>query len=182
MSRFYFGVILFIYSLCAYSSESAGLKMEAKAVIQGFAKDLQSELLKAVKTGGPVSGIEACNVKAPYLEDLHSQSSWQVSRTSLKYRNPSNQPDLWEKEQLERFNEESLKGQDPMTMWAVYEDEKQVRVMKAIPTKGVCLTCHGMNLAPKVRAKLDELYPSDLATDYELGQIRGAFSLIRTKE
>jgi hypothetical protein len=49
--------------------------------------------------------------------------------------------------------------------------------MKAIPTGAVCLACHGQTLAPEIQEALDTDYPHDRARGYELGQIRGAFSI-----
>jgi hypothetical protein len=51
--------------------------------------------------------------------------------------------------------------------------------MKAIPTGGLCLQCHGKALAPPVAEKLAELYPGDKATGYEQGDLRGAFVITR---
>jgi hypothetical protein len=52
--------------------------------------------------------------------------------------------------------------------------------MKAIPTaEKPCLACHGKEIAPKVAARLAELYPEDAATGYSAGEIRGAFTLSR---
>ena len=162
-------------------ADPMAIKQEVKPIIQSFAKNLQSQLMQAVQSGGPVAGIQVCNLEAPRLAEQHSQSDWQVARTSLKYRNSENAPDAWETEQLQMFDQQVQDGKDPKQMWAIQEDAKQIRVMKAIPAKGICLTCHGQQITPAVSAKLDELYPNDLATGYELGQIRGAFSLTKTK-
>jgi uncharacterized protein DUF3365 len=53
------------------------------------------------------------------------------------------------------------------------------RYMKAISTKGMCLTCHGDKIPSKVSEKLDELYPEDKARGFKKGDIRGAFSIIQ---
>ena len=49
--------------------------------------------------------------------------------------------------------------------------------MKAIPTGGICLTCHGTGLSPDIDAVLSQSYPHDLARGYEVGDVRGAFSV-----
>jgi hypothetical protein len=53
------------------------------------------------------------------------------------------------------------------------------RFMKAQGVEAVCLNCHAAEVEPEVEAALREKYPSDKARGYELGQIRGAFSLSR---
>ena len=47
--------------------------------------------------------------------------------------------------------------------------------MKAIPTDGLCLQCHGTAIPAEVADKLAELYPHDKAVGYREGDIRGAF-------
>lgn len=154
---------------------------DAKPVIKQFATALQSELKSAMKAGGPVAGIEVCNTQAPAITENSQQNGWQVSRTSLKWRNPNNAPDQWEQEQMRIFEKKLKAGADAKTLWAVYEDEKEIRVLKAIPTQGVCLACHGSELAPTIEEKLNVLYPDDKATGFNLGDLRGAFSLKRYK-
>lgn len=52
--------------------------------------------------------------------------------------------------------------------------------MKAIPTGGVCIACHGAELDPAIAQKINELYPDDQATGYKPGDIRGAFTISQT--
>ena len=51
--------------------------------------------------------------------------------------------------------------------------------MKAIPTGGVCLNCHGSNIKEPVKEKIAELYEGDKAINYKKGDLRGAFTLSR---
>jgi hypothetical protein len=82
---------------------------------------------------------------------------------------------------LNDFEARKAKGEDvmPMAHYEVVESngEKTFRFMKAIPTGEVCLKCHGSDIDPKVKAKLQEAYPEDKATGYKLGDIRGAFTI-----
>ncbi|MBW2376809.1 MAG: DUF3365 domain-containing protein [Deltaproteobacteria bacterium] len=39
----------------------------------------------------------------------------------------------------------------------------------------LCVTCHGAELPPDLRARLAELYPEDQATGYAAGDFRGVF-------
>ena len=59
------------------------------------------------------------------------------------------------------------------------ETEQGFRYMKAIPTKGLCLTCHGETLSEPVKAALLKHYPDDTATGFNVGDIRGAFTIIQ---
>ena len=157
-------------------------KAEAKEIVQQFFGRLKGELEAAIKTGGPAHAVGVCQVRAPSIaEELSQQTGWDVARTSLKHRNPANVPDEWEREVLQRFEERKAAGEDVkgMAHAEIVETQGQsrLRFMKAIPTAGVCLACHGETIADDVAAALDEGYPSDLARGYKLGDIRGAFSL-----
>ncbi|MCP3704745.1 MAG: DUF3365 domain-containing protein, partial [Alteromonas sp.] len=59
----------------------------------------------------------------------------------------------------------------------VVDGKSTYRYMKAIPTAELCLNCHGSNINQDVAAKLKQLYPSDQATGFNRGDIRGAFSV-----
>jgi len=177
----FFILAFIVFSFNAWAENHLQHIDDAKPVIMGFAKALKGELQAAMKRGGPVAGIEVCNTQAPAITQNSQTNGWEVSRTSLKWRNPNNVPDQWEQDQMKIFDKKIKAGADPKTLWAVYEDEKQVRVLKAIPTQPVCLTCHGSELAPGIKSKLDTLYPDDKATGFASGDLRGAFSLKRYK-
>ena len=83
---------------------------------------------------------------------------------------------------LERFEKRKAAGED-VTALEYHEvteagGKRTFRWMKAIPTAEVCLACHGGdNVAPAVEAKLADLYPQDQARGFQVGDIRGAFSV-----
>ena len=134
-----------------------------------------------------MNAIEVCNEVAPEIARKQSEATgFEVGRTSLKWRNPANAPDAWEREVLEGLEQAKAAGADVRTLEhyeVVSEDGRQVfRYMKAIPTGEVCLNCHGQKLDPAVAAKLDELYPEDMARGFALGDIRGAFTLTKPLE
>mgnify|MGYP002631739938 CR=1 FL=1 len=160
----------------------------SRAAVKQFFGALKGELEAGIKAGGPTNAIGICRKQAPAIaHKVSTQMGWKVARTSLKVRNPNNQPDVWERSVLEEFDARKAKGEDPAKMehFAVVEmDNKKVfRYMKAIPTAPKpCLACHGDKVAPEVEAKLAELYPGDLARGYKAGDIRGAFTIIQPME
>jgi len=80
---------------------------------------------------------------------------------------------------LQDFERQLAQGRDINTLtWSDTMDidgGKEYRFMKAIPTGGVCLACHGTQLSPEISQTLADLYPNDLATGFSEGDIRGAF-------
>ena len=168
--------------------DNAELKAEARTIIKSFGMSLKSELIGAMKSGGPVKAMGVCNTKAQDITaDASEKSKWHVARTSLKLRNPANEPDAWELKVLEDFEKKRAAGADPKTLEfsqiTTYDDKKSFRFMKAIPTGGPCLACHGgSGVKPEVEALIKDLYPTDKARGFKAGDLRGAFSLAKPLE
>ncbi|MCP4487112.1 MAG: DUF3365 domain-containing protein [Gammaproteobacteria bacterium] len=180
------GSIFTLDCVVAADADIEGRVAASQEVVQAFFGELKGELVKAMKQGGPVNAIQACNVSAPATADAASKKyDMDVGRTSLKLRNPNNAPDAWEAGVLAKFEERRAAGENPakMTYFEItkQDGEKTFRFMKAIGmpplSKMPCLKCHGSEIDPKVAAKLDELYPTDQARGYKPGQIRGAFTI-----
>ena len=164
------------------ASDKMALKKEAKTVIKDFFTQLKGELQAAMQSGGAVEAISVCNEKAPRIAaNVSGKHGWDIGRTSLKLRNLDNAPDPFELKALKMFEEKRAQGANPkkLAYAEVVEQDGQptFRLMKAIPTGEICLTCHGRDVDPEVQAKLDALYPHDSATGYDKGDIRGAFTL-----
>ena len=161
-------------------TKSATLETQAAERATEFATTLKSALGAAIKQGGLVEGINVCKMQAPAIAESLSTDGWTVARKSTKNRNPNNKPDDWEAEKIAQLvdmfrNSESI---DNVTFST--NKDGQFRFAKAIKVAPVCLNCHGQTIAPEVKQALSEHYPNDLATGYQLGDLRGIFSI--TKE
>ncbi|MEI8396840.1 MAG: DUF3365 domain-containing protein [Rhodospirillaceae bacterium] len=166
----------------AMAEDTSALASEARSVVQQFSGTLRKALKSALETGGPVAAIEVCNLKAPGIaEQLSEATGWQVGRTAFKLRNPKNVPDDWEGSVLTTFANRAAAGEDitkiEQTEVVERDGHKTFRFMKAIPTAELCVTCHGTSLKPEIQARLNELYPTDQATGFAVGDLRGAFTL-----
>lgn len=144
---------------------------------------LKAELGRAIAEGGPIAAINVCYLRAPEIAAQLSQASGaRVGRTALRVRNPSNAPDDLERSVLEQFAADLGAGPIDRPLEAVFEirrgDAVERRYMRAIPTDALCLTCHGKSIAPELAAAIARDYPKDQATGFELGQLRGAFSVV----
>ena len=161
----------------AESPREQKLQGEAQRHIEEFGKALKKKLTTSMQKDGPVAAIEVCNESAPAIANSLSQNGWQVGRTALKVRNPNNTPDAWEQETLNYFAEQLAEGVKANQLKAYKTENGKFRYMQAIPTGGVCLTCHGDNIAADIQQKVSTIYPNDNATGFSLGQLRGAFTL-----
>jgi len=176
---FLFALIVPAITFAGAPSERA---QEGKELIKSFATELKTSLKGAVKKGGFSKGVDVCSVRAPEIARLNSDENWTVSRTSLKPRNSNNRPTTTEQKVLLDF-EAQLKSGTPVSQLVYTNTMKEngveeFHLMKAIPTQGLCLSCHGQNLSEDVTKILNERYPDDSATGYKEGDIRGAFSLV----
>ncbi|AHE97689.1 Tll0287-like domain-containing protein [Thioalkalivibrio paradoxus] len=155
----------------------------SQSAIQSFAAALQGEMMAGMEAGGPVGAIDVCRERAPEIAaEISAETGWEVGRTSLKLRNPDNAPDEWERAILEDFDSRRAEG-TPAAELHHHEivedgDEKTFRFMRAIPTAGLCLTCHG-EVGGDIQHALERLYPEDQATGYSEGDVRGAFTIIQ---
>lgn len=158
---------------------------EARSMVKSMASSLKSVLKPALTSGGPVTAIEICKINAPDISaKLSTGSPWNIRRTSLKLRNPNNAPDAWEARVLAKFEQQKQQGAAvkklEFSQVVTTNGEQYLRYMKAIPTaKKPCLACHGQSISKKVSQKLAQSYPNDKAVGYQVGDIRGAFTLIK---
>lgn len=158
---------------------------EARELVNQFFGSLKGELQAALQEGGPVIAISICKLKAPRLtRELSSLSGWYLARTSLKLRNPNNQPDAWERNVLEQFEARKANGESLQNMEYAevvdIEGKKIFRYMQAIEVMDLCLNCHGQNIKPEISRILNQLYPNDHATGFQKGDLRGAFTLAKS--
>ena len=151
---------------------------EARGITQQFQKTLKHELQAAIKTGGLKKAVDVCSIRAPEIaEEITAETGWRIGRTSLKTRNQNNRPTAQEKAVLDEFESRKSAGEDLAKMEWWKQQGANMMYMKAIPMKGLCLSCHGMAVDASLKNHLKELYPLDTATGFKIGDIRGAFSL-----
>lgn len=178
-----FAFVMIIATSPAFADETpAELKGRAVELVKEYSSTLQTALKGAMEAGGPVGGIAVCHEQAPQIAaDISQRSGWTVARTSLKVRNPASAPDAYATEVMQEFQQRIAKGEAAadLTKAEVVEEGgvKVFRFIKAIPTGELCLTCHGTDVKPELKAKLQELYPDDQAIGFKPGDMRGVFTL-----
>ena len=148
----------------------------------------QGELMAAMQAGGPEAAIAVCSERAPAIaRQVSDQSGYEVSRTALRTRNDANAPDAWEAEGLEIFEAALASGASPSVMERseivrTEEGGAEFRWMKPILMDEPCTVCHGTQVNESLQASIASLYPDDEATGFEVGQLRGAFSVRKVVE
>jgi len=158
-------------------------KRHAQAMIKTFSTELQATLQDAIQAGGPAHAIGVCKLDAPRITAEQAVDGWTLTRTALRVRNPANAPTQWQREVLDdwaaRLDSNNTTDVAELEWSTVVETAAgpELRVMKAIPLGGLCLTCHGEveQLDAEVRTALRAEYPDDQATGFHVGDLRGAF-------
>lgn len=152
------------------SVDEAKYALAGSEAVLPLKKGLKQALVKGLENG-PMEAISACRVQAPELAATLNAGPTKVGRSSLKLRNPENAAKAWMEPLLQAY-ESDPENREPKV---VLIDEHTVGYVEPIYLQPLCVTCHGPALAPDLQAKLKELYPSDEATGYAAGDLRGVF-------
>lgn len=145
-------------------------------------KSLFATLSSEMQANGAIAALEVCNIKALPLTAELSSEQIQISRTSLRVRNPKNAPDAIDKAVLMRMTQEpDWNLPKHVTM---REEDGPHRYYKPIRLGKPCLSCHGSEeqIDPALLAEIQRLYPEDQATGYKEGELRGAFKVVIADE
>lgn len=177
--------LLLPLSTAVQATSEQQMIQQSKESIKLFASQLKNKLQQGMQSGGPTAAIQVCNTAAVDIaKQVSEQQGWKIGRTSLKVRNSDNKAGAWEVKVLQDFEKRLKQGVAIKDL--EYSEllnkhgQPEFRYMKAIPTQGICLSCHGDKLAPAITEKLQQLYPQDQATGFKLGDIRGAFTITRS--
>lgn len=162
-----------------------GFLDESRAVANQLVGQIRGELTRELERTGPVRAITVCKYSVPEItSNLSRQTGMRVTRVSLRPRNRAlGEADVWEQRVLLDFENRVAKGEKAEALeYHEVVDEPAGRVfryMKALPTSQPCLVCHGpaSQHSEGVKALLATEYPHDKATEYSLGQVRGAVSI-----
>lgn len=139
-----------------------------------FQAALKQELTAAMQKGGPAAAIEVCSTRATALAIERSTDGLRVRRIGTRTRNPGNASSSQDEQLLKQFAAQPADDMHAITLVDGSKGTKSHYV--PIHVAAPCLACHGKreSLSPEVTAALAARYPGDRATDYALGELRGA--------
>ena len=153
-----------------YANSNEKVKSLGKLHISSFMETLKPTLMGLMKSDPTFkTAMGGCTSMAGSMtESYNSLSDTKVRRTALKYRNPNNKPDATDKTVMERFL-----ASNNFNELLVVDMNDHYRVYKALDTKKPCLACHGENISSDLKGMLLKSYPTDMATNFKLGEFRG---------
>lgn len=139
---------------------------------------LGGNLVNAIQEGGLIHALEFCNIEAiPLTANFEKEYNAVIKRVSNRNRNPENAASTSEKVLIERFTEFFSKGEKPDPV--IITEGTAKRLYFPILTNAMCLQCHGKpeTINPEVLQKIKQLYPDDLATGYDVDEVRGLWRI-----
>ncbi len=149
---------------------------------QALGKKLQS----ALGTGGVEHAIGYCNLQAiPLVDSLAKAFNAHIRRVSVKYRNPADAPSSLELQILEAYEAQKSDSIPLTTNVQPLENDQYLFTKPIIIDNALCLTCHGTpenGLAESTVLLINSKYPDDKAIGYNMGDLRGMWSIIIPKK
>lgn len=145
-----------------------GISVAMKAKDELFQR-LSSRLVEVMAASGPANAIEVCSQEALAIAgEVGEQHGVKIGRTSFHLRNAANSPPEWAAPFVDN------RSQKPEYLALA---DGSTGVLLPILLQPQCTVCHGdkETLAPEVSQKLAELYPTDSATGFKAGDLRGWF-------
>lgn len=160
----------------------------AESAMDELQQQLSSRLAEALSNGGPEQALNVCaTVAQEVTETLAAGREVALRRTALRYRNPRNAPDEFERDFMEKLEAELASGSADNegvraasgTALRTDNGRWEYRCLRPILLKEVCTACHGgdAQISPATRDAIALQYPDDRATGFAVGELRGAFSV-----
>ena len=136
---------------------------------------LLNAVAKAMQEGGTENAVAYCSKQAyPLLDSISMAEGYDICRISKKNRNPAN----------------ALSTEMDQSIWSYYESNPSVKKDTLLMNEelnniyhrpihlgmSTCLKCHGergSDIDSTTYQLIHELYPTDKAIDYKLGELRG---------
>ena len=161
------------------SYEELGLKyaMTTKGV-------LGKNLLTAINTKGTENALKFCSEKAyPLTDSMAITLNARIKRVSDKPRNPKNTASELELEYISIYKKKIENGE--IIKPKIQGIGNKMVGYYPIMTNKMCMQCHGKpntNIESAVLNKINQLYPQDKATGYDVNQLRGIWVIEMDKK
>lgn len=178
------GVLALVWVLTACNSSHSDYREDlerGRMIRKASFEALSSAVKAALERGGVQEAVSYCNIEAnPLVDSLSMAYDVQVRRTSFHFRNPENKPAEREEPLLVAYKQEVMNGRTPADTVIYYDDGEAAYYSPIIIEKPLCLTCHGnpgTTMSEENAAHIRTLYPDDRATGFEMGDLRGMWTI-----
>lgn len=149
---------------------------EGKKIGKATLQKLGGNLMKEMKSGGPLKAIPFCNINANNLtNEVAKIYNVRIKRTSHKLRNPKNAPNKSEAEIINQYLSQIEKGAK-LKPQLVKDNVGEIHFYAPIKMEAKCIVCHG-DVVEGINTKIKSLYPNDKATGFKINDLRGILSV-----
>lgn len=149
-------------------------------------KTLGKNLQNAMQNGGVENAIDFCNLNAmPLVDSLSQYFGAEIRRVSIKVRNPLDFPNDLEQELLDAY---AYQWKDSLALQAnvqALENDTYLFTKPILIDNALCLSCHGSienGMLKETDDFIKSKYPEDKAIGYQLGDLRGMWSIVIPKK
>lgn len=153
---------------------------QGNQIVQESFQALSAELKSALVEGGVMNAVGYCHIKAsPIVDSISKAFNASISRISIKYRNSANSPDTLDLTIINAYARQLAKGQ-ALQPHLEYSGNNIIFYSPIVIQNPMCLLCHGEPGISIDQASYDFIrskYPKDLATGYQLGDLRGVWKV-----
>lgn len=189
MFKYIFSLVFLIVLISCNSKERQLSKVEKEQLLSkgdSIASQAQKTLLQnvsqAIQTKGVAGAVDFCNTNAMLLTDSMSKlNAVHIQRISDRNRNPNNSLNHDLDKKIWREMQELMQDSTIQKKHIVAQEGNAIFYYKAIPIgMPTCLSCHGnkeTDITPETLQVINAKYPSDKATDYTMGQLRGIWKI-----
>jgi hypothetical protein len=174
-------LISILFTSAASAQQPLDPSVEApKIIAEAFAK-LSAELTTAIAKDGPAKALTVCSVRAPQIaSEVGKDHKVTIRRATNQPRNPKNIATDAEKTALSTFAAALVEKSPPKPQIITNSDDSRTFLAPIVISTPLCLQCHGNPANDIAKPTLDairKLYPDDKATGYQLGDLRGLWSI-----
>lgn len=160
--------------------DTSSVVSKGKSITEDAFQTLSSNLMGAMQEGGFEYALQFCKVEAlPLTDSLSTHYNVQVRRATHRPRNASNSADSLEMETIRNYIAQ-LNTQEELTPVLYRSDDQIIYHAPIVINNGLCLNCHGdpgSDIQQERLEMIGELYPDDKATGFDMGELRGIWSV-----
>lgn len=179
--------LVFVFLLSCNSELSEKQKEmyvnEGKQISQKVAEKMLMEVGRNMKEGGVLQAAAFCNAHAPEItRQFEKDYNVTIKRTSNKIRNSNNEPNERENIIIQNYLSQNKENYQP-----IIEKGKDgsVQFYAPILLQDKCTVCHGEignTMSVSNDSIIKKLYPTDKATGFKTGDLRGIWSINFSKK
>ena len=142
---------------------------------------LVKRLTDELRTNEPHEALDVCAAEAQEItRNIRDEYGVTIRRTALRYRNPKNKPDAYERAWMEAaLKRDDVNPAGESQVIKAPDGSRELRFVRPLTLQQLCTECHGpkASLSPQVIAALEKHYPDDRAVGFVPGDLRGIVSV-----